>query len=130
MAFWRHWPQWQQLLNCHLPGLTPSISVEAFFVRFVCKNICWYSDLVLGVPAQVEVQLAERKAELAQCRDQLQRTEQLLDKARNAAALAPVTKSSSTPAAVAAAMPAPPQKAGAPAAAKPDGSFPSMAGCG
>jgi len=83
--------------------------------------------MVLGVPAQVELQLAEREAELAQCREQLQRTEQLLNKARNAAALAPVPKkSSSTPAAVAAAVPAPPQEI----TAKPDGKLSSTAGCG
>ncbi|CAL8463432.1 g2966 [Coccomyxa elongata] len=55
---------------------------------------------------EVETQLADREAELAQCRWHLVRTEQLLEKARQAAAV-------KTPAHTAASATAQPQKAGA-----------------
>lgn len=70
----------------------------------------------------MEVQLAEREAELAQCRGQLHRTEQLLDKARQAAA---------NQFAAEAAAPAPAQPQAASPAAKPGAQedFSFAAGC-
>ncbi|KAK9917551.1 hypothetical protein WJX75_005697 [Coccomyxa subellipsoidea] len=59
---------------------------------------------------EVEVELAEREAELAQCRGQLHRTEQLLEKARQAAANQGLAE---------AAAPAPAQPQAASPAAKP-----------
>ena len=58
----------------------------------------------------MEVELAEREAELAQCRGQLHRTEQLLEKARQAAANQGLAE---------AAAPAPAQPQAASPAAKP-----------